>query len=198
MSEPVPPGAPLLRSAAAPAGGGLCGAAGSGASVLFPQHLEGKQTGLMKNTHGKCFIISSSSPTALWHGSVIRKGFSPLGGSLPPRGEAERGGRRPRLCHFLSDRFGGICSDFLPATAPRSHPSLPSSALAARPAMKLYYLLRVLGVWWWGGGLDTLDTKLSQPSKAEKWVRTPGWILTSEEGWQGHTISPFAEQLVGS
>ena len=152
MSEPVPPGAPLLRSAAAPAGGGLCGAAGSGASVLFPQHLEGKQTGLMKNTHGKCFIISSSSPTALWHGSVIRKGFSPLGGSLPPRGEAERGGRRPRLCHFLSDRFGGICSDFLPATAPRSRPSLPSSALAARPAMKLYDLLRVLGVWWWGGG----------------------------------------------
>lgn len=34
------------------------------------------KTGLMKNTHGKCFIISSSSPTALWHCSVIRKGFS--------------------------------------------------------------------------------------------------------------------------
>lgn len=32
----------------------------------------------MKNTHGKCFIISSSSPTALWHRRVIRKNF-PLG-----------------------------------------------------------------------------------------------------------------------
>lgn len=64
--------------------------------------------------------------------------------------------------------------------------------------MKLYYLLRVSGGWGVGRGLETLDTKLSQPSKAEKWVRSPEWILTSEEGWQGHTISRFAEQLVGS
>ena len=124
----------------------------AGLLFCFPSTWKENKTGLMKNTHGKCFIISSSSPTALWHGSVIRKDFAPLGGSLPLRGEAERGGRRPRLCHFLSDRFGGICSYFLPATSPRSRPSLPSSALAARPAMRLYHLLRVLGVWWWGGG----------------------------------------------
>lgn len=170
----------------------------AGLLFCFPSTWKENKTGLMKNTHGKCFIISSSSPTALWHGSVIRKDFAPLGGSLPLRGEAERGGRRPRLCHFLSDRFGGICSYFLPATSPRSRPSLPSSALAARPAMRLYHLLKSFGGVVMGRGLDTLDTKLSQPSKAEKWVRTPGWTLTSEEGWQGHTISHFAEQLVGS
>lgn len=29
----------------------------------------------MKNTHGKCCIIPSSSPTALWHPSVISEDF---------------------------------------------------------------------------------------------------------------------------
>ena len=55
-------------------------------------------------------------------------------------------------CHFLSDRLGGICSYFLLATSPQFHPSLPSSALATCPTVKLYYLLRVLGVRGWGGG----------------------------------------------
>lgn len=69
----------------------------------------------MKNTHGKCFIISSSSPTALWHDCVIRKDLClPAAGSLVA---AQNPGRRPKLCHFLSDRLGGICSYFLLATA---------------------------------------------------------------------------------
>lgn len=51
-----------------------------------------------------------------------------------------------------------------------------------------------------GRGLETLDTKqkLLQPSKADKWVKTTEWILTSEDGRQRRTISHFAEQLVGS
>lgn len=46
--------------------------------LLFCFHSTWKKnkTGLMKNTHGKCFIISSSSPTEIWHHSVFRKNFS--------------------------------------------------------------------------------------------------------------------------
>lgn len=46
--------------------------------LLFCFHSTWKKnkTGLMKNTHGKCFIISSSSPTEIWHCSVFRKNFS--------------------------------------------------------------------------------------------------------------------------
>lgn len=46
--------------------------------LLFSLHRTWKQNNIrvMKNTHGKCFIISSSSPTEIWHHSVVRKNFS--------------------------------------------------------------------------------------------------------------------------
>lgn len=48
----------------------------AGLLFCFPSTWKKNKTGLMKNTHGKCFILSSSSPTALWHCSVLRKDLS--------------------------------------------------------------------------------------------------------------------------
>lgn len=94
--------------------------------LLFCFHSTWKKNkiGLMKNTHGKCFIISSSSPTEIWHHSVFRKNFS------RPLSLSEYGYRRLTLCHFLSDHFRGICSYFLPASSwPQHWPHAPTPML---------------------------------------------------------------------
>lgn len=64
-------GTPPLSWLALPKGGELQ------AQLLFcfPSTWKRNKTGLMKNTHGKCCIIPSSSPTALWHPSVISEDF---------------------------------------------------------------------------------------------------------------------------
>lgn len=92
---------------------------------------------------------------------------SPSGRSLPLRAEAEWGGMRPLLCHFLSDRFGGICSYFLLATILHLHPCLPSSALAACPRFSgVTFKTQRLGVGS-GGHLETLGTQRTQPGSSE-------------------------------
>lgn len=138
----------------------------------------------MKNTHGKCFIISSCSPRALWHGSVSGR-TSPSGRlSLALRAEAEWGGMGPMLCHFLSDHFGGICSYFLPATIPHLHPCLPSSALAACPVVQRCWLQNAGGLVGSGGRLETLGTPTQWTCifrKLRNGSRTRAqWILTSK------------------
>lgn len=138
MLEPIPPRAPLLFAQLLfPGEAAAVVLVEAGLLFCFPSTWKKNKTALMKNTHGKCFIISSSSPTALWHCSLIRKDFSLWSACSLSEEEAEWGGMRPILCHFLSDRFGGICSYFLLATSPDLHPSLPSSALATCPTVKL-------------------------------------------------------------
>lgn len=112
--------------------------------LLFCFHSTWKKnkTGLMKNTHGKCFIISSSSPTEIWHHSVFRKNFS------RPLSRAQCGCIRLTLCHFLSDHFRGICSYFLPASSPP-----PGLSLGCVPQQPCRVYLTA-----WSAGLPGLQT----------------------------------------
>lgn len=87
---------------------------------------------------------------------------------------------------------------FPPGHIPTIPPLPPQLSIGHMPRNEVVLLTQTFGGVVVGRRLEMLDTKLSQPSKAEKWVKTPEWVLTSEEGWQGHTISRFAEQLVGS
>lgn len=148
----------------------------AGLLFCFPSTWKKNKTGLMKNTHGKCFIISSSSPTALWHGSVIGRP-SASGRPAPLRAQARWGRVRPLLCHFLADRWGGICSYFLLATVLLLHPCLPSSAQATGRALPPFR--GALGGIWKLWAPEA--TNLSLPG-AEKWVRTTGGTLTSRGG----------------
>lgn len=135
--EPIPQRAPLLFAQLLfPGEAAAVVLLEAGLLFCFPSTWKKNKTGLMKNTHGKCFITSSASPTALWHGSVIGRTSPRPACSLSERAEAEWGGMRPILCHFLSDHFGGICSYFLLATIPHLHPCLPSSALALCPTVQ--------------------------------------------------------------
>lgn len=89
MLESIPPRAPLLFGQLLfPGEAATVVLVEAGLLFCFPSTWKKNTTGLMKNTHGKCFIISSSSPTALWHGPVIRKGFS-----LAPAAPSPRAGR---------------------------------------------------------------------------------------------------------
>lgn len=90
--EPIPQRAPLLfaqllfpgeAAAVVPVEAGLL--------FCFPSTWKKNKTGLMKNTHGKCFITSSASPTALWHGFVI--GRTSPSGRLAPSLSGGRVGR---------------------------------------------------------------------------------------------------------
>lgn len=89
---------------------------------------------VMKSTHGKCFIISSSSPTEIWHCSVVRKYVSLP--SNPQYFPPPLGYIRPTLCHFLSGHSRGTFSPHFLLSYWSSHycrerPQLPGNICLA-------------------------------------------------------------------
>lgn len=92
MLEPIPQRAPsYLRSCCSQGRRPSAVLPEAGLLFCFPSTWKKNKTGLMKNTHGKCFIISSSSPTALWHGSAM--GRTSPSGRLAPSPSRGRVGR---------------------------------------------------------------------------------------------------------
>lgn len=149
MLEPVPPRALLLfaqllfsweAAAVMPLEAGLL--------FCFPSTWKKNKTGLIKNTHGKCFIISSSSPTALWHCSVIRKDFSLL------EAPSARGGRagwwEPDTLSFPGRSFWRNLLLFPPGHIPMTPPLPPQLSVGHTPHIQVVLLAQCFeGV---GGG----------------------------------------------
>lgn len=119
----------------------------AGLLFCFPSTCKKNKTGLMKNTHGKCFIISSCSPRALWHGSVREwKDFS-LWPALAP---SPSGGRvRPNGADTLSFPVRSFWRNLL--LFPPGHDSPPQHW---PPALWLSGVdFRTQGAWWRVGGV---------------------------------------------
>lgn len=133
----------------------------------FPSTWKKNKTGLMKNTHGKCFIISSSSPTALWPGSVI--GRTSPSGRLAPSPSGGRVGRYE--ADTLSFPVRSFWRNLL--LFPPGHnsppPPLPPQLSTGRLPYGSAVLTSKRRVWGLGRGghLETLGTQRNQPVSSE-------------------------------
>lgn len=148
---PVPRRAPLLFAQLLfPGEGAAVVLLEAGLLFCFPSTWKKNKTGLMKNTRGKCFIISSSSPTALWHCSVIREDFflSPLAPSVSP---GPVGWEEADTLSFPVRSSSG----------PHPHRSTPPSPAQHWPQAQLSCRTYSVFGWWWEG-LEILHTKHKQ------------------------------------
>lgn len=178
--EPIPQRAPLLFAQLLfPGEAAAVVLVEAGLLFCFPSTWKENKTGLMKNTHGKCFITSSASPTALWHGSVIGR-TSPSGRLAPSRAERRPsgavGGRYSVIsCQIVLEEFALISS----------WPQFPTSTPAS-PAQHWPYALqysrvnfKTQGLGVGGRCVETLGTKHNQPV-----------IPESREMDQNHRVIP--------